>query len=152
MRVFISYSTRDLDVVQKVKEAIESLCEVRYWDKDKSLGAEAWPTIFKWIDFSDLVVVIITGSTVSRAMAVGQEIGRAKAREKLIIPFIDNQVPKTELGYLEGVTYEPFSPENLDSAILKVRNSIEAHKQKINRQTALFVMGLIIGLVFLGSN
>jgi hypothetical protein len=151
MEIFISYSTPDLDLVQKVGKAIESSCVVRYWDKDKSLGEDAWATIFKWIDSSDLVITIITGSTVSRAMAIGQEIGRAKARGKLIIPLVDKDVPKTELGCLDGVTYEPFSRENIDHAVQRVKHSVEELRHRKDRQVAFLILGLIIGLVFLSS-
>ena len=100
---------------------------------------------------SDLVIAIITGSTVSRAMAVGQEIGRARGRGKVIIPIVDKDVPKTELGCLDGITYEPFSRENIDHAVQRVKQSVEALKHKKDQQIALFLLGLIIGVIYLSS-
>lgn len=87
MRIFISYSAEDFSLVHKLAKAISSIAEVYYWDKDKVLGKDSWPTIFNWIDAADLVVVVITDSTVSRAMAVGQEVGRAKAKDKGVANF-----------------------------------------------------------------
>ncbi len=151
MKVFISYSASDFELVHRLEKAIAPLVEVHYWEKDKVLGADAWPTIFSWIDASDLVIAVITDSTVSRAMAVGQEIGRAKARGKVIAPLVIEGISKSELGCLEGVTYEPFSKENFDHAVHKITQTVMSLKQKNDQQTALVLMGILITILFLGA-
>jgi hypothetical protein len=82
MKIFISYSTDDIRLVHKIATSLCSYSEVYYWAKDYIPGEEVWPTIFSWIDNSDLVIAVITDKTVSRAMSVGQEIGRAKTKNK----------------------------------------------------------------------
>ena len=80
MRLFISYSTGDLEIVDQIADALRPHAEVFYWDKDKEPGKDTWQTIFRWIDSADLVIAVITDKTVARAMSVGQEIGHAKPR------------------------------------------------------------------------
>lgn len=152
MKVFISYSTEDFEVVRKLANAITSLARVYYWDKDKKLGSDAWSTIFDWIDGADFVIAVITDSTVSRAMSVGQEVGHAKARKKVIIPLVGEGVHKNELGCLEGVTYEVFIKNNLDHAITKVKQQIEdTIKQKEDQKKALILLGCFIAILFISS-
>lgn len=151
MRIFISYSADDFNLVRKLADAIISIAEVYYWDKDKVLGKDSWPTIFSWIDAADLVVAVITDSTVSRAMAVGQEVGHAKAKSKIIIPLVAEGVHKSELGCLEGVTYEVFSKDNFDRAIQETKQTMMSIKQKEDQQTALILIGLFIAILFLSS-
>lgn len=151
MKIFISYSAEDFALVRKLADAIISIAEVYYWDKDKVLGKDSWITIFSWIDAADLVVAVITDSTVSRAMAVGQEVGHAKAKGKVIIPLVAEGVHKSELGCLEGVTYEVFSKDNFDRAIQKTKQTIMSIKQKEDQQTALILIGFFIAILFLSS-
>ncbi|MDA8161648.1 MAG: toll/interleukin-1 receptor domain-containing protein [Desulfobacteraceae bacterium] len=99
MKVFISYSTPDLGLVYKIAQHVAPHGEVFFWDKDKNPGTESWSTIFSWLDQSDLVLAVITERTLSRAMAVGQEIGRAKAKEKLIVPLVGPDVQAADLGF-----------------------------------------------------
>ena len=88
MKIFISYSTPDVFIVHNLAERIKPFAEVYYWAHSNLPGQEAWPSIFSWIDSSDLVIVLITDNTVRRAMAVGQELGRAKTQGRTIIPIV----------------------------------------------------------------
>ena len=105
MNVFISYSVTDTALVGTVATRIKDLAQVKYWDKSKEPGKEAWPTIFSWIDSADLVLVLITGNTLARAFSVGQEIGHAKKGRKQIIPVVAKGIPSAELGCLSGITF-----------------------------------------------
>lgn len=78
MKVLISYSTADIDIVRKIDGQISTIAQVFYWDKDKEPGKDAWNTIFKWVDSADIAVSLITDKTLKRAMSVGLEIGHAK--------------------------------------------------------------------------
>ena len=66
--------------------------------------------LFGWIDISDFVIVVITDNTVRRAMAVGQEVGRAVTMKKTVIPLVAEGVPDSALGCLSGVTYSRLTP------------------------------------------
>jgi len=44
MRLFISYSTRDLEIVSQIADALRPHTEVFYWDKGRESGTVAWET------------------------------------------------------------------------------------------------------------
>jgi len=82
MKVFVSYSVENTSLVRQVVEQLRSCTDkVFWWDRSKELGEEVWPTIYGWIDQSDLVLAVLTGRTLARAMAVGNEIGYARERQ-----------------------------------------------------------------------
>ncbi|MCL5055084.1 MAG: toll/interleukin-1 receptor domain-containing protein [Firmicutes bacterium] len=145
MKIFISYSTGDLNFVKEIQHSIEHLVEVIYWDKNKEPGEEAWKWIFNQIDLADLVLVLITDKTVSRAMAVGNEIGHAKARSKKIIPLVSATVNSSELGCLSGITYQPIPSDNPASALKSIEKIIAEQKSKLESQQALVVL-VVVGI------
>jgi hypothetical protein len=152
MKIFISYSTNDGNLVYQIANQIKPHAEVYYWDQNKTLGDGAWITIFNWIDSSDLVFAVITGNTVSRGMAVGQEIGRAIARGKTVIPLVTQEVPFSELGFLNGVTYQPINYYNLAPALQAVEGVILQRKKKEeDAKQAMFLIGGAVVLMLLAS-
>lgn len=152
MKVFISYSTSDLNLVKQLVEYISQHAEVFYWDKTKVPGQETWPSIFEWIDKCDLVLAVITDTTVSRAMAVGQEIGRAKAMVKTIVPVVAPEVPSSELGFLSGINYQRIQRENPGPALQAIEKVVLNIKQQKEAQQTLLLIGGVIALIWLASN
>lgn len=150
MKVFLSYSTADLSLVNEIANHIKKYGDVFYWDNSKVPGQESWPTIFQWIDSADLVLVVITGNTVTRAMSVGQEIGRAKAKSKIIIPLVAPEVPASELGFLNGVTYQKIDPSNPGPALQQINRVLHSHKQKIESDQSFIAFLGVVGLIWLG--
>jgi hypothetical protein len=147
MRLFISYSTDDLDTVKELARSLKPHAEVFYWDKSKEPGTSAWDKIFSWIDIADLVVAIITDKTVSRAMAVGQEIGRARAKKKTIVPLVAPGVKDADLGCLDGITYITLTEGSLDDVtgiLEKLIYKTKKQKEQANKNlwTVLIVLGL----------
>lgn len=156
MKIFISYGNADLKLVKFIGQHLSKHADIYYWDKNKELGAAAWQTIFQWIDNSDLVLALITGETLQRAMAVGQEIGRAKAKNKTIIPLITTDVPQGQLGMLEGITYQRITNENFVSELKNIERRVIAQKVMMkNSSDTLWLMGgiaLIAGFAMLSSS
>jgi hypothetical protein len=152
MNVFISYSTHDTDTVAKLANELRQYANVFYWDQSKVPGQDAWQTIFQWIDTADMVFVVITGNTVHRAMSVGQEVGRAKAKDKLIIPLVSREVPITELGFLAGITYQAIDVWNPAPAIQQVALLASLKNQEIENGQKLALTVIAVGfLVWLFS-
>jgi len=54
MRLFISYSTGDLEIVNQIADALRPHAEVFYWDKDKEPGKVAWQMVFGVVGGADL--------------------------------------------------------------------------------------------------
>ncbi len=150
MRVFISYSGKDLELVEYLADALDEIVDVDYWDNSRHLGEPDWDQIHDWIEDADLVVVLITDRTVKRAMAVGNEVGHAKAHGKAIIPLVAANVSGGDLGCLGGVTYQRFSDENFPQAVQIVAQEVERRrKQGVAEGWAL--AGALAGLAWLGS-
>lgn len=144
MKVFISYSTEDISLVRKIADQIKTYAEVFYWEESRVLGEQAWNQIFGWIDQCDAVVAVITDKTVTRGISVGQEIGRAKAKYKMIIPLVAPGVPATELGCLHGVTYLRIERENPNSALQAIAQRVAELSEQIKNQNFwLIVLGII---------
>ena len=153
MKIFISYSTPDISIVKQLSTQLQLFGEVFYWAESKLPGQDAWQSIFNWIDTSDLVVVLITGNTISRAMPVGQEIGRAKSMGKTIIPLVSNTVSSTELGFLNGVTYQPIDVSNPHQSIEAVANIINTYSINIKeKQKNLIALAALVFLLWLGTS
>lgn len=150
MKIFISYNSSDIPLVESTHEYLKSVGQVKFWDKDKTSGEVAWDSIFKWIDEADMVVVIISHNTLTRAMSVGQEIGRAKAKNKTILPLVAHGVDSADLGCLGGVTYQRFDLENPHESLMKVSEHCLKHKKKSEEESKsfLFVIGLLAFLFY----
>lgn len=143
MKVFISYSVDDGEFVGKVAQEITPLAQVSYWDQSKEPGEEAWQTIFQWIDDCDAALVVITDKVVKRGMSVGQEIGRAKAKGKFIIPLVEEGIPASALGCLSGVTYETIPKVNPSSALERIKTLIEHQKVKVDEAEGISAVALV---------
>ncbi len=154
MNIFISYSASDTHAVQQIAESLKGYGTVNYWAKSLEPGHEAWPLIFSWIDAADMVFVLITGKMLVRAMSVGQEIGRAKAQNKFIVPLVEAGVPATELGVLAGLTYIQIDPLNPAAALQTAQNVVEKRRTQLEAEQAkaLLAVGGVIALFALLSD
>lgn len=130
MKVFISYSVSDTALVRTVAEHIKAKATVTYWDQSKEPGKEIWPTIFGWIDAAELVLVLITENTLSRALSVGQEVGHARKANKPIIPLVAKGVGSSELGFLAGITYVQLDTTDPSAAIHALQQQLDKLKQQ----------------------
>ena len=127
------------------------LAQFSYWERDKEPGKEAWSTIFSWIDQCDLVFALISQTTLTRAMSIGQEIGYAKSR-KPIVPIVGQGVPENQLGCLQGITYIPVSSDSPEAFLEKMQAVVKrelSSKQTKEQNDALVLLGLIFGGLFL---
>lgn len=157
MKLFISYSVHDSELVRKVAESIRRHVEkIYYWDESKELGEDAWKSIFSWIDGADLVLAVITDNTISRAMAVGNEIGHAKAKNKKIIPLVAPDISSEQLGCLQGVTYQKIDKDNPLPAIEAICSEINRMKQVKQKEASelgslLVIAGLVALVIWAGK-
>jgi len=163
VNIFISYSMKDRELVEKLAEEVRPQATPVYWDKDKEPGQEAWPMITDWIEKADLIVAVITDRAVSRAMAVGNEIGIAKEKGKIIIPLVGAGVDDKDLGCLQGVVHQRVDTDNPGEAIQAVQRTVLAHLQRKLARTAevavasgdiwiaLLLMAGMVGLIWLAT-
>lgn len=146
MKVFISYSTTDLELVKKIDSTISSLVATHYWDKSKEYGEKDWEKIYSWIDVSDLVVVILSEASKDNP-SVRTEIGRAQAKGKPIIPLVSDKLSSDDLGSLRGITYVKYNEESPEFAHSELFKAISEQKNKFEKgqgALGLAVISLII--------
>lgn len=152
MKVFISYSVHDSEFVKEFAEALKPHVEsLKFWEESKEPGEDAWKSIFSWIDGADLVLAVITDKTISRAMAVGNEIGHARAKNKKVIPLVAPDIDDSQLGCLKGVTYQRIDKDDPKPAIEAIAKEINRMKQ-VKQQAGQSDLGdllVIAGLVAL---
>ncbi|MDR3666986.1 MAG: toll/interleukin-1 receptor domain-containing protein [Ignavibacteriaceae bacterium] len=142
MRIFISYSNPDLTIVRTLGNQLNIFGDVFYWNQSNIPGTVAWEQIYNWIDNSDIVIVLITGNTVTRAISVGQEVRRAKAMGKNIVPIVSNGVLPSELGFLSGVTYQPVDVLNPLPSISRVTEVVNGCYENV-QQNKRIALGLV---------
>jgi len=149
MKVFISYSIDDSDLLHQLIDAIR-VCgdEVRCWDKSREPGREVWPSIFGWIDECDIVIAIITDKTVKRGLSVGNEIGHATAKGKPILPLVGPDVGPGDLGCLGSVVFQRIERGNAGEAILAVQRTLASYKERAFMEN-LAMFGAIAGAIAL---
>ena len=149
LNVFISYSVHDTALVDGLAAHLAPHATTRYWQQDKTPGAEAWPMIYSWIDAADLVVVVLTGATVSRGISVGNEVGYARKAGRRIIPLVAPEVPKGELGCLEGITYIRLVYDNPGATLAELQSAIAHYAaEKTEQNQALVLVGLAVLGIF----
>jgi hypothetical protein len=113
--------------------------EFYYWDQSKEFCKVDWQQIEEWITGCDLFIVIITGHTVKRGLAVGKEVGIAKSLKKKILPIVSDKVPLEDIRFLEGITYQPIDLSCPDEAIQSVTDYIKDlyEKKKLEREAII---------------
>lgn len=136
MQIFISYSTADLALVRQIADAIRPRAKPVFWNQDKDPGSDSWGTIFQWIEESNAVLAVITGKVLARGASVNQELGYARKAGKVILPLVASDVPKAELGFLNGITWIGFDPQNPGSAITEVLQKIAALHEAAQKEIA----------------
>jgi hypothetical protein len=139
MRIFISYSNPNLNIIKSLAERLTIFGDVFFWNENDTPGVIAWEQIYNWIDYADIVIVLITDYNVVRTMAIDREIGRAKEKNKYIFPLVSSDVPRNELEYLSNTAYEPVDISNPFAAVEKnlriMENRID--NKDLNKKRAL---------------
>ena len=152
--VFISHSTKDINVVHELANWIKSFnINVCVAELDFQAGQPLPDKIAKMIDGSDCVLVILTLGGM-RSEWVNQEIGYAKKAGKTIIPIVEEGVETK--GFITNLEYIHFRKNNINETVIKAANYLQhlaLHKAEREKQNAfwggLFILGL---LAFLASN
>jgi len=136
-KVFISYSTDDMNLVNELSNNIRKMgIEVYIAEHYPELGESLPSKIERNINSSDAMVVILTRMG-ARSEWVQQEIGFAKAKNKLIIPLVDEGVKIK--GFIMDKEYLKINPENIQETIDKLLPKVnELKKQKETNQVLLW--------------
>lgn len=146
MEIFISYSFENLNLVEKIATTIRPIGSVYYWDKFNVPGKSDWQQILEKISESDVVLALITENTIERSMSVGQEIGYALDKNKLIIPIVSTSISSSDLGCLKGITPVYIDLSKPEAALSKITEYLS--KKKSDMQ---FNQGIALGAIVFGT-
>jgi hypothetical protein len=151
MTIFISYSVKDNLLVERIATLLRVQGHAVYWwQGSNEPGDDMWPQIFGWIDQSDLVLAVITDAVVKRAMAIGNEIGYAKGRKK-IVPLVASGVPVSELGCLQGIVHIPLDlldpKPAIDRLLAYTKPPAPALQPAMDPWAALLLIGVVVLLI-----
>ncbi len=146
MKVFISYSVEDIEVVRQMARGVRDHGdEVRFWDESKEPGEPVWPTINKWIDTSDAVIAVITDNAIRRSTAIGKEIGIAETKAKKILPLVAQSVDKSQLDFLGDRIWVDFDQKAPGEAMRVITGQLA----KLAKQKVINALGFAIATLVL---
>jgi len=151
-KVFVSHSSKDNEIVNSLysvlkQSGIEVYAALFSYEPSVQLSKK----ILKGIKTSDCVLVLLTSDSIMSTW-VQNEIGMAKALNKLIIPIVEKGVKVPSI--LVGMEYIRFDKEDPFRTIEYIRDYFEQLKLR-KEQNARFGLGLaalLLGLVILASD
>jgi len=145
MKVFISHSTKDMNIVNEFVnilrlKGIEAYMAV----SDVQPGTDLWTKIESNIRSSNCVLAVLTQDG-SRSEMVNQEIATANAFKIPVVPIVEKGVRLK--GVLSGREYIEFDKDSPNQAYINANNYLEKlrlqiENQKFVRNLVLFGLGL----------
>ncbi len=148
LKIFISYSTKDLEKIKPVLNQLSAIKEIRIFFADETInpGDLVSQTIINNIKNSDVFILFYSESAV-KSNYVQQEIGVARSNNKIIIPILLDSSKPT--GMLEGINYLNFyDPSKQQTEMGRLYNFIIQSVQSKKKNQILTVLGLL-GLGYL---
>lgn len=142
--VFISYSAPDRDLVNRIKEAAAPIgLRVYSYDQDLQPGENLPQKLLREIHASDVVLVLLTHTSAS-SPSVNQEIGVARAAEKMVIPVLETGVDANRFTFLQGIEYETLDRANPEQTLIRLTGRLARLKAK-NDTANVIGLALIAG-------
>jgi hypothetical protein len=152
MKVFISYSTKDMHIVEEFKKLVEAKgIEAYVAAKDVQPGGVLSDKLVKNIKTSNCLVAIMTKDGVMSG-TLQNELGVAKASKIRIVPLVEEGVdPK---GVLSGIEQLRFDKDHPDQALKDAAIYLSKLKKQADADFIgiLILAGLTILVLMSGSN
>lgn len=148
MKVFVSYSTKDIHIVEKLKKIIEPEVEVYVATHDVQPGNVLWQKIETSIKKSNYVVAIMTKNGY-RSEMVQQEIATAKAHKIPVVPIIEEGVdPK---GVLAGIEYLKLDKRHPDQALKDASTYLRKLKKQEDNKLIVSLVLASLAIIILSQ-
>jgi nucleoside 2-deoxyribosyltransferase len=153
--IFFSHSARDLPWCEWLAAEAEKLGIAVYLaEHDKQPGRSLTEKVERNIKRCDALVVLLTASTTTSSY-VHQEIGFARAQNKLVIPLVQPGVGTDQLSMLAGAEYIDFdfqNPHGGKEDLLAALNALAERQRKQDQVETLLAVGACIVLIVLLLN
>lgn len=118
-KVFVSYSHQDLTIVSLIVSILKREFDVKIDRRDTSAGMELKDAISELIFRADVIIVVVSTNSM-QSHWVHQEIGVAKALNKVIMPVvIDKTVPKGIIRSVASIDLQGIDAFELDESLIE---------------------------------
>jgi hypothetical protein len=149
--IFISYSSKDEGQINPVLQAIKSIQNIRiFFAKETlNLGVNISQEIINAVKNSDIFLVFYSINSVN-SNYVQQEIGVAKANNKIIIPvLLDGLKPA---AMLTGINYLDLSDAGrYNEGLIRLYNFLKQSMEKKQQSQGLLLLGALGLLAYFAS-
>lgn len=147
--VFISYSTRDLQVASRTKNLLENTGSKVYLAEYSTIpGTSLSAELIKAIKGCDLFLLLWSSGSRSSEW-VPQEIGIAKGSDKPILPVVLHEGIELP-GFIKDLKYLPFYRDP-EGALSWLQNNVFLRVQKKEQVDGLVWLGVGAALIWLFS-
>jgi hypothetical protein len=134
-KVFVSYSTNDLPQVEKLQQQLQGTpVDVFVAENSVSPSQDLAQAINSAIEHCDLFV-LIWSKHAEASKWVSQEIGKATALRKTILPLVLEDGLSLP-GFIQNLKYLPVHKDPADSLTKARRIIVEAYEEKARRESA----------------
>jgi hypothetical protein len=156
VKVFLSHSTSDRELVEDILGAVQPFAEVYCTEFDGKAGENVHEKIQQKIRESDLLVVLLTSVAID-SNYVHQEVGFAKGAGRLVVPIVATGIASDKLGMLQGIEYISLDSSASAEAVSRLGKRIDDLRQKSLKaeaeatQDAMQLLGVVLaiaGIVF----
>ena len=151
-KVFISHNINENNssIIQILEDQIPDSITLYVAEHDLKPGSDLTVEIENAIADSDAIIVILNNDNFSEW--VQQEIGYAKAHNKIIIPLVEKGAKAK--GMIQGVTWIDIDMGKPQAALRKVRKTLDKEikliiKEKREKEGFLMALALGVGLVIM---
>lgn len=151
MRIFISYSSPDINTISVLADQLKIYGDIYYWEKENPPGEMAWEKIYNWIDNADIVLVLVTDNTIARSPSVTREIERSKLQNKIIIPMVAGSIPREGLSFLSDLRYQEIDIDNPEIGISHLIKLIEDKNNVDSKKISLILVAVAFFLWLLNK-
>ncbi len=150
--VFLSHNEADKYLVQQIYQNAQSIgVSVYMYEHDLQPGMQIADKIQGAIENAQAFIVLLTHNS-QYSPYVQQEIGFAKAKQKLVIPLVQPGVSQKCLAMLEGKEYIKFDPARPEMALSSLLVYLQKLKESREQdQAILMVLGALFVLALLSK-
>jgi|YelNatPaOPRAMG01_1025707.scaffolds.fasta_scaffold12505_8 hypothetical protein len=149
MKVFISHSTKDKEIVDRIIDKLKSIgIEPYVAESDIQPGTILWEKLETNIKNSNCVLAIVTKDA-SMSKTVNQEIAAANALKIPVVPIVEKGVHPE--GVLAGKEYIVFDKNYPNQALINASKYLSSLKVKEESKEIIVILVFAVLLIWLLS-
>lgn len=152
MLLFLSHASADAPISRLIEQQVQNLGHAVYLaEHDQQAGVLLSEKVHNAIRRSDLVVALLTPAGFD-SKYVHQEIGAAQHARKLVVPLLDTELAKSDLGMLSGLEYIPLDRhapgtalESLAERVARIfQEQVQRERERDELLAAVAVMAVAV--------